>query len=435
MRSLSKTEMSLLNMIAEEVDSLLKSKSSPSTATLGPLTRMLTRHLPYLTGGKKVSVVWDTNPKATPYIMAMYVDPDDLSKASAELFDIALSRDKGNASEYLDRWNGIKNWELYIETRIVDPKSVFCVDNGRQFAAVLCHEIGHVQYGDPLSLVLSYRENCEMFSKMERMMLSKNRLVRKVALPVFVGTMSFRVIANKPNANADEIAADAYVPEELKGELAAYLDKIRQTASVNQFIMSPAEYKAKQKTAVKFSKETLDMLKRRRNILRNQIKAQCMDDSNDPYVKRLLHKVEQGVLKFGKDDEVSPVDEAALVDMLDRETKYCMETYSAMLESENVTERKLTMLELDIEAIKNTDDKLWCIQTIYDYIDAINTENRKKIKALHNKKITDIPESLLKDPRLDRLMAMRKEVMAKQVDDVAKTQYGIYINYPKGYEG
>ena len=94
------------------------------------------------------------------------------------------------------------------------------------------------------------------------------------------------------------------------------------------------------------------------------------------------------------------------------------------------------MLEVEAESIETTDDKLWIIQTIYDYLEAISEQQAKRYKKMGNGKPSkaDIDQMMANDARVDRLNKLRAKVMATKVHDM-EDHYGVFVRYPRGYEG
>ena len=445
MKVMSKSEVMILRIIADEVDKILRSVNSITVPNLS-LTKTLERYLPQLTMGKTIKVEWDTTNPMQPYVMAMYPDPEELHKKSKELFDVLVDADgikdkpsKTDAykrsGDYLERWCEIQHWQLFIDIRLIDKTSAISVTSGDQFSAILAHEIGHVMNGDPMQLLQTYRENLYQQSNLERMLLSNNFFVRKIALPVFVNTLQFRVILNKPDSVAEEMAADGYIPEEFRGAMIDYVtNRLLMTTGGSKLVITREEYKAEHRTAVKYHRSTIILLTKRRDVLKRRMDSQYNNPTMNPYLKNLIKFCAAGVSGFKPGEEKENlVEESRLAMDCERSIQRIMEDTNVLLEGARVTERDLTMLELDIDEIKNSDDKLWCIQTIYDYIEIIEKEQAKKEREAAKKGVT-LPKEISKDPRLDRLWKMRNKVTTMKVSDNGPV-YGVFVQYPKGYEG
>ena len=86
---------------------------------------------------------------------------------------------------------------------------------------------------------------------------------------------------------------------------------------------------------------------------------------------------------------------------------------------------------MQCDEVKKTEDKIYLIHTIYDFIEAIQKENEARLKKTKDAKIK---EFIKNDTRLTRLNKCREIVLNKDTTDVGD-QYGVFVRYPKGYEG
>ena len=69
-------------------------------------------------------------------------------------------------------------------------------------------------------------------------------------------------------------------------------------------------------------------------------------------------------------------------------------------------------------------------------MEAVAKQQADQTKKLQKQGLDDaqIKKVLNADGRMDRLTNLRKEVMNMEITDVPNS-YGLYIRYPKGYEG
>ena len=442
MNVMSKSEVARLKIIADEVDMVLRSRNSITIAN-GSLTKTLERHLPHLTMGKDIEVIWDTTHPVEPYIMAMYPDQEELHKKSKELFDLLVDADGVKTKtpsksipydKYTEKWCEIQRWQLYIDIRLIDTRSSLSVTSGDQFSAILAHEIGHVMNGDPFELIRTYRETLYQQSKLERMLLSNNFFVRKIALPVFISTLHFRIVLNRPDSVAEELSADGYIPQEFRGAMIDYVtNRLLKTTAGSRLVISKEEDKADHTTAIRYHRGTIALLVKRRDILKRRLDAQYNSPATiNPYLKKLVKFCAAGVTGFKPEDATeNPIEEASFANAVIKSNERITMEAMALLESVKVTDRDITMLEIDIDNIKTVDDKMWCIQTIYDYIEYIEKEQAKKYKSY---KGAALPKELTRDPRIERLWKLRNKVTDIKISDSSQS-YGVFVQYPKGYEG
>lgn len=429
---MSNEEMKFLMMIAESVDVYLANPAirDPYKSSIDKrVERILPRLVPTYTF--RVSYGNARN----PYIMTIRPDIEELSAKANELFTVMNDVNK-HSDEYLQTWAEIKTWELSIDPRILTKNHRLCVENGRQFVAILCHELGHVFNEDPLSLVRNYRMAMLRASKFERMMFSKSVIIRKLAMPMFVASESFRVIVEKPEKDKLEMAADAYCPPELRGELMAYIvNHMLTSPAASQMVQTREEYDGDQHTSITYARGTIDLMQKRRDVLRIQIKTQFDSDQNDLYTRKMMSVMGKSLGQYDPStDKIDLVAESRNLHVFDTEMQVVTETINLM-EGIHVSDRKLAMLAVDVDNIVTTDDKLYCLQTVYDYLDAIQNDKDKVVKKMGRNANVTADELLSSDTRYQKLLKLRGEVMAKKVTDEPKSNYGIFVHYPVGYEG
>jgi hypothetical protein len=87
------------------------------------------------------------------------------------------------------------------------------------------------------------------------------------------------------------------------------------------------------------------------------------------------------------------------------------------------------MLAIEVDKIENNDDKIYVLDLIYDKLDLVNAALDFIDKGKPDK-VSQSKQTLLGFKK--ELETMRAQVLNLQVKD---KQYGVFIKYPKGYEG
>lgn len=430
-------EVGFLQIIADDVDVYLKMSASVKPEN-SSIVRTMNMVLPKLFLGYHFTTNWEYSKK--PYIACIRPDIGELSKKSKELVTI-LNDPKKGTSQYLDKWAEIKTWEISLDPRIVTKGHPCCVDNGRQFVAIICHEIGHVMNRDPMELITTYREQLRTATKAEKMMYSDNTMVRKLILPMFIRTESFRVVVKNTFDNRTdrvEMAADAYIPPEFAPDLVAYIEgHVLTRPDTVGMVQDEARYKNDQQVSVTYSRSVIDLMEKRRDVLKKQIHAQHQAPDADDYTKKLMNFLGSALGKYDPaTDTTNQIQESMEMRRFVRENADINKAATALLESLKVTPRDLDILELDAKRIRSTEEQLFIIQSIYDYMEAVAKQQADQTKKLQKQGLDDaqIKKVLNADGRMDRLTNLRKEVMNMEITDVPNS-YGLYIRYPKGYEG
>lgn len=427
---ISEHELSMLAIIRDEVNNWLKSSNrrDPKNSSI---PKALTQILPKITGGKSFNVVINETSR-DPFIMAIYPDIEELDKKSKELVHI-LDNPKVFGEEYVKTWCEISKWTLEIDVRILMKDCPLCVRSGDEFVAILCHEIGHVLGEDPYQLSYNYKKRKAQSDKFTKLVTSNSKFARKLLLPMFINTLSFRIVKKKNNSLHKEIAADAWVPDEYRGSLIKYVeDCILRNPDARWVIKDTESNETDQEVSIKFSEDAIGMMKDRMDVLKKQLTAQYNGCTGSEYHRKMTKFLGKSLSAYNPETEKSDVImESSLHTAYCKEMVACEEAVEAALESVKVTDRDLTILEVECEEVKTTEDKIYLIHTIYDYIEAIQKENTAKLKKTKDPNIKDFIKN---DSRLSRLNKCREVVMNKDTTDVGD-QYGVFVRYPKGYEG
>ena len=428
MSNLSNSEMAQLKVIEDEVNEYLQSKQTNPKLSTG-INSALNRIIPRaLMPSKKVTIIWNDNARS-PFIMSITPDISELYDKSEKINQI-MNDPKTRNIDMVKEWADINQWYLEIDTRVLTKGNRLCVDDGSQFVALLCHEIGHVMNENPMRLFYNYKSKMLQFSTLEKLMLSNSKIVRAIMLPMYTHTLQFMIVVKDRNdARKCEMAADAYIPDMYKGALVSYMnDHILIDPDASKLVMDEDTFNKEQDVGIKLSKESIEMLKGRRDVLNNQIQNQYNDQNNGLFHKKLMKFIGRNLTGYNPDEEKYITGLKTTMENAYNREYATMESKAMSIITENakVTSRELDVLAVQAENVKTPEDKMYIIHKIYDYIEAIDTENAKKVKK-------GIPKEL-KDNRLDRLNAIRTAVLAMNVSDVGD-KYGVFVKYPAGYEG
>ena len=430
MSTLSNTEMTQLRVIEDEVNEYLQSRmNNPKTAT--GINSALSRIIPrVMMPTKKVSIIWNDKAK-TPFIMSITPDISELYEKSEKINEL-MNDPKTNNAEFIKQWADIDRWYLEIDTRVLTKGNRLCVDEGGQFVALLCHEIGHVMNENPMRLFYNYKAKSLQFSTMEKLMLSNSKIVRAIMLPMYTHTLQFMIVVKDRNDSKKcEMAADAYVPELYKGALVSYMNNhILLDPDGSKLVIDEEDFDKEQNIGINLSKESIEMLKGRRDVLNRQIQNQYNSPNNGIFHKNLMKFIGRNLTGYNPDEDKYITGLKSMMETAYNREYEAMESKAMQILTENakITSRDLDVLEVQVETIKTPEDKMYFIHKVYDYIEAIDAENVKAAK-----KGKSIPKEL-KDARLNRLNAIRTKILSMGVSETG-TKYGVYIKYPAGYEG
>lgn len=430
MSNLSSSEIAQLKIIEEEVNEYLRSKQSNPVTSTG-INSALNRVIPKaLMPTKRVKIIWNDDARK-PFIMSITPDISELYEKSEKISEL-LNDPKTHNMDMVKAWADIDQWYLEIDTRILKKNDRLCVDDGAQFVSLLCHEIGHVMMENPLRLFYNYKAKSLDFSTMEKLMLSNSKIVRAIMLPMYTHTLQFMIVVKgKHDSKKCEVAADMFVPDEYKGSLVVYMNNhLLTTPDSSKLVVDEVDFDKEQSLGISLSKESIEMLKDRRDLLNKQIQNQYNSQDNGTFHKKLMMFIGRNLTGYNPDDDMYITGLKTMMEnAYSREyTETSSRAEKVLMEAAKITTRDLDILEIQAEDIHTPEDKMYMIHKVYDYIEAIDAETVKKAKT-----VKDIPTKI-KDSRLDRLNAIRTKILATKVSNTGD-KYGIFVKYPDGYEG
>ena len=95
-----------------------------------------------------------------------------------------------------------------------------------------------------------------------------------------------------------------------------------------------------------------------------------------------------------------------------------------------ISQKDVDIIRAEAEAITSTDDKVYLIEDLYKLIDPVETALKWLDDPKKAKKVQQSKEELL---RLQRSLVETREYIMNA--KIPQERYGLYIKYPKGYEG
>ena len=95
-----------------------------------------------------------------------------------------------------------------------------------------------------------------------------------------------------------------------------------------------------------------------------------------------------------------------------------------------ISQKDIDIIRAEAEAITSTDDKVYLIEDLYKLIDPVETALKWLDDPKKAKKVQQSKEELL---RLQRSLAETREYIMNA--KISQERYGLYVKYPKGYEG
>ena len=93
----------------------------------------------------------------------------------------------------------------------------------------------------------------------------------------------------------------------------------------------------------------------------------------------------------------------------------------------NVTQKDIDLIRVEAEAISSTDDKYYLMERLHKYIEAIDEQLEQSEDCAEPSRNTDKMLELQ-----GYAQEVRKYIMGRPV---GPKRYGLFVEYPEGYEG
>ena len=412
-----------LDNIAERLNKCIH-KGHGISPTMLPTSFVAENITKALDNGMNFDVIYiDAKDERTSFIMCCYPDIDELDNKMASIAD---AMNKSLHPKFLEIWESIKSWHIEIDKRILTTGTSITVDNGEQFVAILCHEIGHALIERPADVFFNYRNQKAVSNLITKALLSNSgKVVRALLLPMFFCVNGLRIIIKTPGQHIDEYSADLKVPDKYKPYLVDYAENhIIKYPTASKCIVTRTEYNNEINQGIAFSYNCIDLMKRRTTLLKFHINT-FGQFTKSPTLKKVSELLQKNVTP----DNV--IMEHAIMESFNRDYELAEKQANTILETKIVSDRELLLLQCDIDGIKNQDDKIYVLNTIYDYLEVCQKQQEKlshKYKDAHG----PVPELQMVQGKLTTLKKMAQDVSNRKIEDEV---YSVYVKYPKGYEG
>jgi len=356
--------------------------------------------------------------------MSIYPNKNQIEK----IIDAIVNK-KSSTDVVIDLWQKTDEWVLEIDSILLYDKNLNA--NPAEIVAVLLHEIGHVVYSNSIP----QRVNRILRYKMMHANLALKKLIswpkaQKIIQLVFVDACSsknFRYTNLKTERVADQFVEKMGYGENLNN----FIDKLVATQG-NRLVNRTEEQVDQDVTAtVNWTFVNIAELEFRRSNLRTTLQTELLKNPSR-FVRDIVYDIRSTF--FGKGESENPYTDAVREQYLTNEFNVIVKEGLLSIFDKNGKVKKITQADIDILSvevgrIENEDDKIYVLDLIYDKLSAINAaldliKNGQKEKVPVSK---DTLESFKAQLERMRIMALETPIKPKQ--------YGVFIKYPKGYEG
>ena len=382
--------------------------------------RKLSNSLSSITGKTiEVNTVKPTSKNQECTVMSIYPDESTLDV----LIQSIVSENDDNTIAKI--WTGSPKWNIEIDTRILSNDADL---NEKELTALVLHEVGHMIFSlsvpGRLSRVVRFKFAKSHF--ITKQLLKDNFFSKLMCFPILQSCAATNHIPRK-NSIKYEVKADNFAIRAGYGkELETAMDKIIIYAGKDGFDKEVEDLTG-------FSIDTITSLQNRQNRVVRRNMAKMIASTPSRYAKRYLGKISTGLNGVEGSSGNESVRDDYLANKINEiiSTTYLGEgLFNRVHRMKKIDPADIDYIGLEIENIKNNDDKMMIVSYIYnkldiiDYYIALIDSRNAKYSIPHSR------ESLV--AMREQLDEYRKQAIAKRPPEV---EYGIKIQFPSGYEG
>ena len=339
-------------------------------------------------------------------------------------------------------WAENNEWYLEIDSILLYDMNLNA--SPAEMTAVLLHEIGHIVYSNTIpqriSKILRYKL---MRLNYQTRALAQNNKIRKLFKLTILESCS---IKNFRFDNKKEHIADKFVVHYGYGEyLDSFIGKLIKSQGNQLVNRSDSEVEQDIDAIVNWTVNNLKGLEFRKNGLRTALKVEMLK-SPSKYVKDTVEDIYQSLFRKSTDkyrellsEQYSEVPHDVYSEMQADENfvKMCNRIvaeashtiFDNLGKLKKVQQVDIDVLQVEVDKIRTNDDKIYLLDRLYGMLETVNMA-LDYISLGKEKKVSQSKSTLTN--MKDQLERIREEILAVKIID---SEYGVFIRYPKGYQG
>lgn len=350
---------------------------------------------------------------------------------------------KTSSEEITEIWQKNDVWYIEIDSMLLYDMTLNA--NPSEITAVLLHEIGHVIYDGTiprrLNKILRYKILKLNYQLKTLVANAKIRKLFNLAVVESCSTKSFSFT----NIHTERIA-DKFVINYGYGEdLDSFIGKLLQTQGNSLINKTSKELENEIQIIVNWSVNNIKELEFRKKALRNALKVEMLKTPS-VLTKKVIQDIHTSF--FGESTDkyrellseqysATPVDvysEMKADQILDEHVKRVLKEsvfnlFDKAGKVKKVSQTDIDILSVECENIQNQDDKIYLLDKLYYLMDTVNMA-LDLIASGEARKVSQ-SKSTLMDMK-SQLSKLRDQILSTKI---IEKEYGVFIRYPKGYQG
>ena len=354
--------------------------------------------------------------------------------------------EKCNTDETYGIWSNTKEWYIEIDSLLLSPMDVNA--SPPEVTAVILHEIAYTIYSNIIPYRL-YKVLCYKLMKLKlqlRQLIStdKIRKIFNIAVLESCSNKNFNFINDTIRTDIDKFVVDHGYCDHFNN----FLNKLIETHGNSLINRIDFEVEREIDAIINWAITNVKELEFRKKNLRTALKTE-MIKTPSLYIKKSIQEIFVSFFGDATDkyrellseqymDVSKDVYQELYADQcLDRFVKKVLTEASGNIFDKKGKLKKVTQSDIDIltveaEKIESIDDKIYLLDKLYreyelvvlglEYIDSSVNERHEKVVQ---------SRSMLLNMK-KQLEKLREQIMATKI---IEKDYGVFIRYPKGYQG
>ena len=367
--------------------------------------------------------------------MNIYPAPDEIVKIADK-----INRDH-TPTEITEQWKNINAWCIEIDDLLFEDINLDI--QADELTALLLHELGHVVLSDevPKSVLKSVKINLFKRELSFKNIMKADSPVGNGVIPLVLSFPIIEACSNKGFFKSGfgrgidlkrEFAADEYVKRCGYGQsLYNFIEKLIAYGEGNMVNKSNAEKENEIGIITNWAFDNLHSLVKRKGKLYNSLKVEMKRNPSN-YVKTICKRLNDKVFKEPVQSFVNTnavVTESFVVNGLNKAAA----NFTRFVDKHNRVKpckvRDLDVFAVEIANITTVDDKMYLIECLHDELDRVEYA----LMLLDDGKVDRVTQS--KTTLLQYRDNVIKLLNEAKIAKIPEEKYGLFIKYPKGYEG
>ena len=384
---------------------------------------------------KDVTIEIIKNKSGVFFGMNIYPAPDELVRIAEGL------KDK-TPTELTEKWKNIRHWHIEIDSILLED-DINLDTTADEMTALLLHELGHVVVSDevPKRVLRVFKKNL-----FKRELQFRNIFNSETSIPngvewkmmtfPFIEACSNKVFLKSGYGRGidlkHEYVADEYVVRCGYGvPLRNFIEKLIMYGEGDMVNKTNAECDNDIEVITNWTFDNLNSLTMRKGKLYKALKVE-MKRNPSSIVRVMCDRINKAVFKetprdFRNVDVV--ITESFVINGLNKASA----NFTRFVDKYNRVKpcklRDLDVITVEIANINNVDDKMFLIECLHDELDrveyALMLLDQGRVERVTQSKATLVQYR-------DNVMKLLSDAKEARIPE---EKYGLFIKYPKGYEG